>query len=135
MQDHIFAAAAAGNGPNRIIALDMLKKLAMPDPQIAYLTGAFDWGVPMGNIPNYLSTVPRMSYLERVQEHVAVTDTTTEPPRVILGGQTGTEKSVIASRLLPTTATSTQSPTNSCAGSIAAKLTSSNRRSATTLHN
>jgi hypothetical protein len=96
LQDHIFAAAA-GNEPNRITALDMLKKLAMPDPQIAHLAGAFDWGVPIGNIPNYLSTVPRMSYLERVQEHIAVTDTTTEPPRVVLVGQTGTGKSVIAS--------------------------------------
>ena len=96
MLDYIFAAAA-GSEPNRITALDLLEKLAMPDPRVAHLAGAFDWGVPLGIIPNYLSTVQRLSYLEQIQEHITVTDTTTEPPRVVLVGQTGNGKSVLAS--------------------------------------
>lgn len=94
--DYIFAAAA-GTEPKRITALDFLEKLAMPDARIAHLAGAFDWGVPLGNIPNYLSTVPRLSYLEQIQKHIAVTEETTEPPRVVLVGQTGNGKSVLAS--------------------------------------
>jgi hypothetical protein len=94
--NHIFAAAA-GSAPNRILALELLETLAMPDARVAHLAGAFDWGVPLGNIPNYLSTVPRLSYLEQIQQSIAVTDTTTEPARVVLVGQTGNGKSVLAS--------------------------------------
>jgi hypothetical protein len=96
LQDFIFAAAA-GSESNRITALDLLEKLSMPDARVAHLAGAFDWGVPLGNIPNYLAPVQRLSYLEQIQEHIAVTDTTTEPPQVVLVGQTGNGKSVLAS--------------------------------------
>lgn len=94
--DHIFQAAA-GNEPNRISALDLLGKIAMPDARIAHVAGGFDWGLPMSNIPNYLSTVPRMSYLDQVQEHIPTDDTATTPAYVVLTGQTGIGKSVIAS--------------------------------------
>lgn len=96
LKDHIFAAAA-GNQSNRITALELLEELAMPDARIAHLAGGFDWGLPMGNIPNYMSTVPRLSYLEQIKEHITVTDTTTAPRQVVLVGQTGSGKSVLAS--------------------------------------
>jgi hypothetical protein len=94
--DFIFAAAA-GAEPNRITGLDLLEKVSMPDTEVAHLAGAFDWGVPLGLIPYYLSPVQRMSYLERVHERITVTDTTAQPPQVVLVGQTGNGKSVLAS--------------------------------------
>lgn len=95
LQDYIFSAAA-GQQPSRISALDLLEILAMPDPRIAHVAGGFDWGVPITGIPNYLSTVPRLDYLERIQEHLAPDDTTTTPVRVVLTGRTGNGKTVLA---------------------------------------
>jgi hypothetical protein len=83
--------------PNRIPALDLLETLAMPDARIAHVAGAFDWGLPISGIPNYLSTVPRLTLLDEVQDHIATDDTATEPARVVLVGLTGIGKSVIAS--------------------------------------
>jgi hypothetical protein len=94
--DFVFAAGA-GTEPNRITGLDLLEKLAMPDTQVAHLAGAFDWGVPLGLIPHHLSPVQRLTYLEQIHEHITVTDTTTQPPQVVLVGQTGNGKSVLAS--------------------------------------
>lgn len=95
LQDFIFSAAA-GQQPSRISGLDLLEMLAMPDPRIAHVAGGFDWGVPITGIPNYLSTVPRLSYLEQVQEHLAPDDTSNTPARVVLTGRTGNGKSVLA---------------------------------------
>jgi len=83
--------------PNRIPALDLLETQAMPDARIAHVAGAFDWGLPISGIPNYLSTVPRLTLLDEVQDHIATDDTATEPARVVLVGLTGIGKSVIAS--------------------------------------
>lgn len=94
--DSIFAAAA-GNEPNRITALALLEELAMPDARIAHVAGAFDWGLPISNIPNYISTVPRLAYLEQVQAIVGVDDSARDPARIVLVGQTGNGKSVLAS--------------------------------------
>lgn len=94
--DYIFSAAA-GEQPNRITALDLLEKLAMPDARIAQVAGGFDWGLPISNIPNYMSTVPRLSYLEEVHQHLPLDDTATSPSRVVLTGQTGNGKTVLAS--------------------------------------
>jgi hypothetical protein len=96
LQDYIFSAAA-GQQPSRISALDLLEILAMPDPRIAHVAGGFDWGVPITNIPNYMSTVPRLDYLEQVQEHLAPDDTAATPARVVLTGRTGNGKTVLAS--------------------------------------
>jgi hypothetical protein len=96
LQDHIFSAAA-GQQPSRISALDLLETLAMPDPRIAHVAGGFDCGVPINGIPNYMSTVPRLDYLEQVQEHLAPDDTATTPARVVLTGRTGNGKTVLAS--------------------------------------
>jgi hypothetical protein len=94
--DYIFAAAA-GEEPSRITALDLLEKLAMPDARIAHVAGGFDWGLPISNIPNYLSTVPRLSYLEEIQDHLPLDDAAAEPSRVVLTGRTGNGKTVLAS--------------------------------------
>ena len=56
--DYIFSAAA-GTEPSRISALkNLLDKLVMPDATIAQVAGGFDWGLPIADIPNYLSTLP-----------------------------------------------------------------------------
>ncbi|MCX2930866.1 hypothetical protein ORI20_11295 [Mycobacterium sp. CVI_P3] len=94
--DHIFSAAA-GQQPSRISALDLLEMLAMPDARIAHVAGAFDWGVPITNIPNYMSTVPRLDYLEQIQEHLAPNEEASTPSRVVMVGQTGNGKTVLAS--------------------------------------
>jgi hypothetical protein len=95
--DYIFAAAA-GTEPGRISAIDLLEKLAMPDATIAQVAGGFDWGLPISNIPNYMSTVPRIGYLEDVREHLAVAaEPAASPARVVLTGRTGNGKTVLAS--------------------------------------
>ncbi|MHA4855065.1 hypothetical protein L1080_037015 [Rhodococcus sp. MSC1_016] len=93
--DHIFEAAA-GNDPNRITALDALEVLAMPDGRIAHVAGGFDWGLPIAGIPNYISTIPRLSYLDRIRSQFP-DDGIATPRRIVLTGHTGTGKSVIAS--------------------------------------
>lgn len=94
--DYIFSAAA-GTEPSRISALDLLDKLVMPDAAIAQVAGGFDWGIPITNIPNYLSTVPRLSYLDEIQNHLDVTNEASTPSRVVLTGRTGNGKTVLAS--------------------------------------
>ncbi len=94
--DFIFAAAA-GEAPSRITALDLLEKVAMPDPRIAQVAGGFDWGLPISSIPNYLSTVPRLAYLEEIQQNLPLDDANSAPSRVVLTGQTGNGKTVLAS--------------------------------------
>lgn len=94
--DYIFSAAA-GTEPGRISALDLLDKLVMPDATIAQVAGGFDWGLPITNIPNYLSTVPRLSYLNELQIHLDLTKDASAPSRVVLTGRTGNGKTVLAS--------------------------------------
>lgn len=94
--DYIFSAAA-GTEPSRISALDLLEKLVMPDAAIAQVAGGFDWGLPITNIPNYLSTVPRLSYLNEIQTHLNLADEASTPSRVVLTGRTGNGKTVLAS--------------------------------------
>ncbi|GAB3037642.1 hypothetical protein [Mycobacterium bourgelatii] len=94
--DYIFSAAA-GTEPNRISALDLLDKLVMPDATIAQVAGGFDWGLPITNIPNYLSTVPRLSYLDVLQNQLHLTKNASAPSRVVLTGRTGNGKTVLAS--------------------------------------
>jgi len=94
--DYIFSAAA-GTEPNSISALDLLEKLVMPDAAIAQVAGGFDWGAPITNIPNYLSTVPRLSYLNEIQNHLNPADEASTPSRVVLTGRTGNGKTVLAS--------------------------------------
>ena len=94
--DYIFSAAA-GTEPSRISALDLLDKLVMPDATIAQVAGGFDWGLPITNIPNYLSTVPRLSYLNELQNHLDLTKEASAPSRVVLTGRTGNGKTVLAS--------------------------------------
>lgn len=95
MLDQVFGAAS-GSEPSRIEALDLLETVAMPDPRIAKVAGAFDWGLPIAGIPNYVSTVPRLDYLSEIR-HKFPTDASAAPPRVVLVGHTGIGKSVIAS--------------------------------------
>ena len=94
--DYIFSAAA-GTEPNRISALDLLDKLVMPNAAIAQVAGGFDWGLPITNIPHYLSTVPRLSYLDGLQNHLDLTKDASAPSRVVLTGRTGNGKTVLAS--------------------------------------
>lgn len=94
--DYIFSAAA-GTQLSRISALDLLEMLVMPDAAIAQVAGGFDWGVPITNIPNYLSTIPRLSYLDELQGHLDLTKETAAPSRVVLTGRTGNGKTVLAS--------------------------------------
>jgi hypothetical protein len=94
--DYIFSAAA-GTEPSEISALDLLDKLAMPDATIAQVAGGFDWGLPITNIPNYLSTVPRLKYLNELQDHLDLTKNASTPSRVVLAGRTGNGKTVLAS--------------------------------------
>ena len=94
--DFIFSAAA-GTEPSRTSALDLLDKLVMPDAAIAQVAGGFDWGLPITNIPNYLSTVPRLGYLNEIQSHLDLTKEVSTPSRVVLAGRTGNGKTVLAS--------------------------------------
>lgn len=94
--DYIFSAAA-GTEPSRISALDLLDKLVMPDAAIAQVAGGFDWGLPITNIPNYLSTVPRLPYLNELQHHLDLSNDVSAPSRVVLTGRTGNGKTVLAS--------------------------------------
>ncbi|MGB8403132.1 MAG: hypothetical protein WCE30_03535 [Mycobacterium sp.] len=94
--DYIFSAAA-GTEPSRISALDLLEKLVLPDATIAQVAGGFDWGLPITNIPNYLSTVPRLSYLNEIQGHLNLANEASTPSRVVLTGRTGNGKTVLAS--------------------------------------
>lgn len=93
--DRVFDAAS-GSEPSRLEALELLETVAMPDPRIAKVAGGFDWGLPIAGIPNYVSTVPRLDYLSKIQ-HEFPTDASAAPPMVALVGHTGTGKSVIAS--------------------------------------
>lgn len=88
--------AAAGNESNRISALDLLAKIQTPDTQMAHLAGGFDWGLPMAGIPSYASTVPRISVLDEIGEHLTANDVRAVPACVVLAGHTGIGKSVIA---------------------------------------
>lgn len=93
--DFIFDAAA-GLEPARITALDLLARLHMPDAHMAQVAGGFDWGLPMTGIPNYGTTVARMTILDEIAEHLSDDDTRENPKVVVLTGHTGSGKSVIA---------------------------------------
>ena len=48
--DRIFQSAA-GDGPTKFDALEIVRFMSIPDQQIAHVVGSFDWGVPVNGIP------------------------------------------------------------------------------------
>lgn len=92
---HRLFDAAAGLQPQTITALELVEMLSMPDPQIAHMAGAFDWGIPVTGVPNLASSVPRLSILDELT--TALVPDSRTPQVGVLNGHTGTGKSVIAS--------------------------------------
>ncbi|NHE67797.1 hypothetical protein G9U53_26185 [Rhodococcus sp. D-46] len=93
---HRIFNAAAGLQPQRISALDLVEMLSMPDPQIAHMAGAFDWGIPITGVPSLETTVPRLQILDELTDFLGATAVGRAPQIGVLVGHTGTGKSVIA---------------------------------------
>src|SRR4029079_19280563 len=61
--DKVFQSAA-GDGPTKFDALEIVGFMSLPDPEIAHVVGSFDWGVPVNGIPVLPATVTRLHLLE-----------------------------------------------------------------------
>jgi hypothetical protein len=61
--DEVFRSATA-DGPSRFEALDIIKFVSTPDPEIDHAVGRFDWGIPVTGIPTLPPTVPRLDLLD-----------------------------------------------------------------------
>ena len=93
--DNIFRSAA-GDGPSRFEALDIVKLISTPDPAIAHAVGNFDWGVPVSGIPMLTSTVPRLDLLNTLFAGIGHPSNVSLPNIVVATGQTGFGKSALA---------------------------------------
>jgi len=93
--DTVFQSAA-GDAPSRFDALDIIKFMSMPDPEIAHAVGSFDWGIPVSGIPLLPSTVPRLDLLNELLAAVDNRSDSRQPKHVVTPGQTGYGKSSLA---------------------------------------
>lgn len=93
--DKIFQSAA-GDGPTKFDALEVIRFIAIPDPEIAHVVGGFDWGVPVNGIPLLPATVTRLQLLEQAREAVAGPPGPPQVKYVVAQGQTGYGKSSLA---------------------------------------
>ena len=72
---HNIFRSAAGTTTERFAASDVLAILKMPDNTVAHALGSFDWGVPIGGIPTFSSTVPRVRQWTRSPPRYIATQT------------------------------------------------------------
>lgn len=92
---HIFRSAA-GMTAERFAASELLALLRMPDDAVAHALGSFDWGVPIGGVPTFSSTVPRVKQLDEVSAALSHKAVGRQPCAAILTGTTGYGKSALA---------------------------------------
>ncbi|MFW3120265.1 hypothetical protein MMAG44476_21222 [Mycolicibacterium mageritense DSM 44476 = CIP 104973] len=92
---HIFQSAA-GMTAERFSASDILALLRTPDTAVAHALGGFDWGVPIGGIPTFASTVPRVEQLDKISAALSTQTDARQPGAAILTGTTGYGKSALA---------------------------------------
>jgi hypothetical protein len=93
--DEVFRSAT-GDGPSRFEALDIIKFVSTPDPEIAHAVGRFDWGIPVSGIPTLPPTVPRLDLLDQLHEAVGSPAGSHEVKHAVAVGQTGHGKSALA---------------------------------------
>ena len=93
--DKVFQSAA-GDGPTKFDALEIVGFVSIPDPEIAHAVGSFDWGVPVNGIPVLPSTVTRLDLLEQVHEAIGTPADGCEVKHLVAQGQTGYGKSSLA---------------------------------------
>ena len=93
--DRIFQSAA-GDGPTKFDALEIVGFMSIPDPEIAHAVGSFDWGVPVNGIPVLPSTVTRLHLLEQVREAIGKPADGNRVEHLVAQGQTGYGKSSLA---------------------------------------
>ena len=93
--DKIFQSAA-GDGPTKFDALEVIRFMSIPDPEIAHVVGGFDWGVPVNGIPLLPATVTRLQLLEQVHEAIASQAGAHQVKPLVAQGQTGYGKSSLA---------------------------------------
>lgn len=92
---HIFRSAA-GTTTERFAASELLALLRTPDTSVAHALGSFDWGVPIGGIPTFSSTVPRVKLLDEISAALSGDIDGRQPRATILTGTTGFGKSALA---------------------------------------
>ncbi|MDW5615060.1 hypothetical protein EV589_0008 [Mycobacterium sp. BK558] len=92
---HIFRSAA-GTTTERFTASEILTLLKTPDDAVAHALGSFDWGVPIGGIPTFNSTVPRVEQLDEISAALSRNVNGRQPRAAILTGTTGYGKSALA---------------------------------------
>ena len=93
---HNIFRSAAGTAKERFAASDVLALLKMPDTTVAHALGSFDWGVPIGGIPTFGSTVPRVVQLDEISAALYRDADGRQPRAAILTGTTGYGKSALA---------------------------------------
>ena len=93
---HNIFRSAAGTTTERFAASDVLALLKMPDDAVAHALGSFDWGVPIGGIPTFSSTVPRVVQLDEIFAALSRDADGRQPRAAILTGTTGYGKSALA---------------------------------------
>jgi len=93
---HNIFRSAAGTTTERFTASDVLALLKLPDNAVAHALGRFDWGVPIGGIPNFSSTVPRVAQLDEISAALSRDTDGRQPRAAILTGTTGYGKSALA---------------------------------------
>lgn len=93
--DKVFQSAAGGDS-TKFDALEIVRFVSMPDPEIAHVVGGFDWGIPVNGIPLLPATVARLHLLEQVQEAIGTQANAHRVKSLVVQGQTGYGKSSLA---------------------------------------
>ncbi|GFG63961.1 hypothetical protein MKUB_14510 [Mycobacterium kubicae] len=93
--DRVFQSAA-GDGPTKFVALEIVSFMSIPDPDIAHVVGSFDWGVPVNGIPVLPATVTRLHLLEKVYEAIGRPGDGHQVKHLVAQGLTGYGKSSLA---------------------------------------
>lgn len=93
--DKIFQSAAGGDSA-KFDALEIIRFISIPDPEIAHVVGGFDWGVPVNGIPLLPATVTRLQLLEQVYEAIGSQTSAHQVKQLVAQGQTGFGKSSLA---------------------------------------
>lgn len=93
---HRIFRSAAGTTTERFAASEVLALLRTPDDAVAHALGGFDWGVPIGGIPTFSSTVPRVEQLDEISAALSGNAEGRQPRATILTGTTGYGKSALA---------------------------------------
>jgi hypothetical protein len=98
--DKIFQPAA-GAGPTKFDALEIVGFISIPDPEIAHVVGSFDWGVPVNGIPVLPSTVTRLHLLEQIHEAIGRPADGTQSQTPCGAGPNGLREVIAGGTLLP----------------------------------